>query len=205
MRSRLHELTRFGTVGALAYVIDVGSFNLLRYGPGELLGAKPLTAKVASVAIATLIAWLGNRYWTFPERRTSTLGRELAGFAVVNLGGMAIGVGSLAFSHYVLGMTSALADNVSANVVGLALGTAFRYLAYRTWVFTGQEASARGAAATTTSPGARGHEGTAREHDGRVERPWHTSQEHGEDRRPALREPEPAAASSDEVPGGREA
>jgi putative flippase GtrA len=205
MRSRLHELTRFGTVGALAYVVDVGSFNLLRFGPGELLGAKPLTAKVLSVAIATLVAWLGNRYWTFSERRTSTLGRELAGFAVVNIGGMAIGVGCLAFSHYVLGMTSALADNVSANVVGLALGTAFRYLAYRTWVFTGEDASAGVAAATAAGAGARRDEGTAREHDGRVERPWHTGQEHGEDRRPALRELEPAAVSSDEVTGERQA
>jgi putative flippase GtrA len=49
--------------------------------------------------------------------------------------GSAIAVGCLAISHYLLGLTSPLADNISANVVGLILGTAFRFWAYRTFVF----------------------------------------------------------------------
>ncbi|QTE31315.1 GtrA family protein [Pengzhenrongella sicca] len=147
VRTRIAELGRFGSVGAVAYVVDLGLFNLLRFGPGELLEAKPLTAKVVSVAAATIVAWLGNRYWTFSDRRTASRGRELAGFVVVNLGGLVIGVGCLAFSHYVLGLTSALADNVSANVVGLALGTAFRYVAYRRLVFTGSGPAAEAPAA----------------------------------------------------------
>ncbi|WP_435736732.1 GtrA family protein [Cellulosimicrobium sp. PMB13] len=134
---RVRELAKFGSVGALAYVVDLGLFNLLSFGPGEVLGHKPLTAKVVSVAVATLVSWLGNRYWTFSARRTQTRGRELTAFVVVNVGGMLIAVGCLAFSTYVLGLTSPLAKNVSANVVGLALGTAFRYLAYRHLVFTG--------------------------------------------------------------------
>jgi len=139
-RARIAELARFGSVGGLAYVVDLGLFNLLRFGPGHLLGEKPLTAKVLSVAVATVVAWLGNRYWTFADRRTSARRRELAGFVVVNLGGLVIGVGCLAFSHYVLGLTSPLADNISANVVGLVLGTAFRYVFYRRLVFTGTHA-----------------------------------------------------------------
>lgn len=134
---RVRELAKFGSVGALAYAVDLGLFNLLSFGPGEVLGHKPLTAKVVSVAVATLVSWLGNRYWTFSARRTQTRGRELTAFVVVNVGGMLIAVGCLAFSTYVLGLTSPLAKNVSANVVGLALGTAFRYLAYRHLVFTG--------------------------------------------------------------------
>jgi putative flippase GtrA len=142
MRERVWELMRFGSVGAVAYVVDAGLFNLLRFGPGHLLAEKPLTAKVVSVAVATLVAWVGNRYWTFAARRTAGRGRELAVFAVVNLGGMGIAVACLAFSHYVLGLTSALADNVSANVVGVVLGSVFRYLAYRRLVFTGAAAPA---------------------------------------------------------------
>lgn len=145
---RLHELLRFGSVGAVAFVVDVGLFNLLRFGPGELLAAKPLTAKVLSVAVATVVAWLGNRYWTFARQRTPSRLRELLGFAVVNVVGMAIAVSCLAFSHYVLGLTSPLADNVAANVVGLGLGTVFRYLAYRKVIFTG------GLSAGTAAPAA---------------------------------------------------
>ena len=140
LSARVGELARFGSVGAVAYVVDLGLFNLLRFGPGDLMESKPLTAKVVSVAVATLVAWVGNRYWTFAERRTSSRGRELAGFVVVNIGGLVIGVGCLAFSHYVLGLHTALADNISANVIGLALGTAFRYVAYRRLVFTGGSA-----------------------------------------------------------------
>ena len=150
VRARIAELARFGSVGAAAYVVDLGLFNLLRFGPGDLFGHKPLTAKVVSVAGATMVAWLGNRYWTFSDRRSSSRGRELAGFVVVNLGGMVIAVGCLAFSHYVLGLTSGLADNISANGVGLILGTAFRYVCYRRLVFTGtpQDLVAAGAAAS---------------------------------------------------------
>ena len=35
----------------------------------------------------------------------------------------------------VLGFTSPIADNISANVVGLVIGTAFRFLMYRFWVY----------------------------------------------------------------------
>ncbi len=131
----LAELFKFGFVGGVAYIVDTGLFNLLRFGPGELLLDKPLTAKVLSVAVATLVAWLGNRYWTFAGKRSETAGRELVMFVLVNVGGMLVAVLTLWFSHYVLRLTSPLADNISANVIGVGLGTIFRYVAYRYWVF----------------------------------------------------------------------
>jgi len=39
------------------------------------------------------------------------------------------------FTHDVLGFTSLLADNISANVIGLGLGTAVRFVLYRYWVW----------------------------------------------------------------------
>jgi putative flippase GtrA len=143
----LAEFLRFLAVGGSAYVVDVGLFNLLLFGPGELLGHKPLTAKVVSVSVAILVAWLGNRYWTFSASRQPSRRRELTMFVLVNLGGMVIAVGVLAVSHYVLGFTSPLADNIAANGVGLVLGTAFRYVCYRYVVFPAPALSADAAAA----------------------------------------------------------
>ncbi|WP_230976519.1 MULTISPECIES: GtrA family protein [Georgenia] len=137
-REQAAELARFGAVGGVAFVVDVGLMNLLRFGPGEILGHKPLTAKVVSVVVATLVAWLGNRYWAFAGSRREQRGRELVWFLLVNAGGMLIAVGALGISHYVLGFTSPLADNIAANGVGLVLGTAFRYFCYRYLVFTGK-------------------------------------------------------------------
>ena len=50
-------------------------------------------------------------------------------------GGMGISLACLWISHHLLGFTSLLADNISTNVIGLALGTAFRFFLYRYWVF----------------------------------------------------------------------
>lgn len=135
-RQRAIEMLKFGAVGGVAFVVDVGLMNLLRFGPGEVLGDKPLTAKVLSVVVATLVSWLGNRYWAFASSRREESGRELLWFLLVNAGGMLLAVGTLAVSHYVLGFTSPLADNIAANGVGLALGTLFRYFCYRHLVFT---------------------------------------------------------------------
>lgn len=135
--AHLAELARFGSVGAVAYVVNAGLFNLLQFGPGHLLGNKTLTAKVIAVVAATLVAWVGNRHWTFSSSRREERGRELIAFAVVNVVGMLIEVGALAFTVYVLNMTSPLAKNISGNIVGVGLGTIFRYFAYKRHVFTG--------------------------------------------------------------------
>lgn len=133
--SRFWELLRFGSVGGVAFLVDMGVFNLLVHGPGEILGHKPLISRGIAVGVATVVAWIGNRYWTFTARKTSNRVREFAGFAVVNVGGLLISVGCLGFSRYVLGLSTVVADN-AANLVGLVLGMIFRYFAYRTFVFT---------------------------------------------------------------------
>lgn len=132
----VHEIAKFGLVGLVALVVDVGLFNLLRFAGGEgPFYDKPLTAKAISVAVATTVAYFGNRYWTFRNRGRTHFTREYVLFFVLNGVGMLIALGCLWFSHYALGLTSALADNISANVVGLALGTLFRFWSYRKWVF----------------------------------------------------------------------
>ena len=47
----------------------------------------------------------------------------------------------VAVSRDLLGLTSPLADNVSANVVGMAIATAFRFWTFRTYVFPVRPAS----------------------------------------------------------------
>jgi len=132
----VREVAKFGTVGLVALVVDVGTFNLLRYAGGEgPLYDKPLTAKVISVVLATIVAYLGNRFWTYRTRRHQGYMREYVLFFVFNVIGLSIALVCLWLSHYVLGFTSPLADNLSANVIGLGLSTMFRFWSYRTYVF----------------------------------------------------------------------
>ena len=131
-----NELGKFGVIGLVAYVIDLLVFNLLRFAGGEgPLYDKPLTAKVVSVLAATTFAYFGNRHWTFNKRSRTTFKREYTLFIGINAVGMVIALTCLWISHYVLGFQSALADNISANGVGLVLGTMFRFWAYHNWVF----------------------------------------------------------------------
>jgi putative flippase GtrA len=136
LRARALEVGRFLSVGAVAFVVDLGLFNLLRFGPGHVLEEKPLTAKVISVAAATFVAWLGNRHWTFAEHATPQRGRELLVFGLINVLCAGIPLLTLAFSHYTLDLVSPLADNIS-TVIGIGIGTVLRYLGYKRWVFTG--------------------------------------------------------------------
>lgn len=129
------ELARFGTVGALAYVIDVGAFNLLQAEGLSPIPDKPITAKVISSVLATLFAYTGNRYWAFSHRDVGSHRQSLSLFFAFNAVGMAIASLCLAFTHYALGLTSALADNLSANIIGTGLGTLFRFWAYRRYIF----------------------------------------------------------------------
>ncbi|WP_248305426.1 GtrA family protein [Agromyces sp. H66] len=128
---------KFGIVGLVGLVIDVTLFNLLRLGVfGEGHWAQSaIGAKTISTSVAIVFNWLGNRYWTFRRHRRRNYVREFAEYVVVSLGGMAIALLCLWVSHHVLGYTSLVADNIATNVVGLALGTAFRFLLYRFWVY----------------------------------------------------------------------
>jgi putative flippase GtrA len=145
LRHLADEAMKFGVVGAVGYIIDVSLFNYLRYGgsDGGVLHHKPLTAKAISVAVATVVTYLGNRHWTWRTRERSGAGREVTLFFVLNGIGLLISVGCLAFSHYVLDLQSPLADNISANVVGLVLGMTFRFWSYRTFVFRRADPSTR--------------------------------------------------------------
>jgi putative flippase GtrA len=132
----LTYLLKFGVVGLVGLVIDIALFNALRLGVfGDGWISTAIGAKTVSTSVAIVCNWIGNRYWTFRKHRRRNYVREFAEYLVVSLGGMAISLFCLWISHYVLGYTSLVADNISTNVIGLALGTAFRFLLYRYWVF----------------------------------------------------------------------
>lgn len=125
------EVVRFAVTGVAAYATDVLVFNLL------LLGAE-LSApwsKVLSSAAAIAVAFVGSRYFTWRERRTDSPGREYALFLLFSVMAAGLQLGCLLVSRELLGLRGPLADNVSANLVGMALATLFRFWAFRTYVF----------------------------------------------------------------------
>ena len=136
LRAWITEFIQFGLVGATAFVIDMGLFNLLQHGPLGVLAGHANTANAVAASVATIYSWIMNRVWTYRGRTQENAGREAFLF-FANLCGIGITQFCLLFSHHILGLTSPLADNISAYVVGFALGTAFRFVFYHYVVFTG--------------------------------------------------------------------
>lgn len=131
----VREGVKFLAVGGVGYVVDVGVFNLLMYAGEGVLRDRPITAKVISVIVATVVTYAGNRVWTFSHRARTGVAREYTLFVVLNAVGLVITAAPLAVSRYVLGLSGPVADNLAANVVGWGLASLFRFWSYRTWVF----------------------------------------------------------------------
>jgi len=127
-RILVKEVAAFGAVGLIGFVTDLTIFNVLLH-EGEL------KAKVAATAAATAVTYFGNRYFSFSHRARSSIGREAGFFFGINF---VVLIGSsvvLAFFSYPLGFRGdAFAMNV-VNLATIALGTMFRFWAYKRFVF----------------------------------------------------------------------
>ena len=142
-RGFLSYLVKFGVVGSLGFVLDIAVFNLLRVGAlgADQWWATAIGAKVVSTSLAIIFNWLGNRFWTFRHERHTHIAQEFVEFVVASLLGMGVSLACLWVSHYVLGFTSLLADNIAGNIIGLGLGTIVRFLLYRYWVWSPRRAA----------------------------------------------------------------
>ncbi|MEI6249573.1 MAG: GtrA family protein [Actinomycetes bacterium] len=139
LKKRLLELTKFGLVGGIAYVVNFAIFNLLVHTSGAPLPTHPVTGLIIAGVVSTAVAYVGNRLLTWRDRGTNSIPREVLIFLLLNLVGIAIAAIALGVSRYILHFDSGLADNISGNIVGVGLGTIFRYWSYGKFVFTGDE------------------------------------------------------------------
>ncbi|SDO35015.1 Putative flippase GtrA (transmembrane translocase of bactoprenol-linked glucose) [Klenkia soli] len=124
------ELSAFGVVGAICFVIDLGLFQLLYAHAG--VGA--VTAKLVSTLVSMTVAYVAHRYWSFSHRARTGVRREYLLFAAINGATLLLGLAVVALVRYPLAQEGALVLQV-ANVASIAVGTVIRYLSYRRWVF----------------------------------------------------------------------
>ena len=127
-RILLKELTAFGLVGALALVIDISIFAWL--APH---GA--IKAKAVSSAVSTTFAYFGNRHLSFSHRARTSIGRETSFFFGINL--VTLIFSELVIALFVYGFDYGHASTMVfvVNIVTIAIGTMFRFWAYKRFVF----------------------------------------------------------------------
>ena len=152
---KYRELAKFLVVGGTSWVIDTVIFTILSH---TVLADKVVTAKALSILVSTIFSYIANREWSFKERGGRERHHEAMLFFLVN--GLALGLNliPLAMSRYLFGFNLdnysqfgvSVADFISANVVGTIIGMAFRFWAYRRFVFP-DELAAEGSDATPAS------------------------------------------------------
>lgn len=138
---KLREASAFLVIGGLAFVVDALTYNLLVFwvdGRGPMFDA-PVPAKIIAIVVASIVTYIGNRYWTFNDRHLPPKLSRYVLFVVFNLVAMGLQLGCLWFSRYVLGLDSVLADNISGTIIGQILATAFRFFTYDRFVFPHEE------------------------------------------------------------------
>ncbi len=144
------ELAKFGTIGLINLGVNIAVFNLLLLLP--LMQGSEVKSKAVATVVATTSAYFLNRHWTYRHRPKSTLRREYSLFFFFNAVGLVMETGFVALAKYGLDLTNLVWLNVF-SIVGIAVGTVFRFWAYRTHVFKlGDEPAAEPAVPAPTPP-----------------------------------------------------
>jgi putative flippase GtrA len=140
LAERHHELIKFAIVGGTTFVIDSALFYTLKL---TILEPKPVTAKVISGIVAVIASYILNREWSFRDRGGRERHHEALLFFAVSGVGVLLAMAPLWFSSYVLQLRvpavsltlENIADFISAYIIGNLLQMAFRFWAFRRWVF----------------------------------------------------------------------
>ncbi len=137
---RHHELIKFAIVGGTTFIIDSTIFYTLKL---TILETKPVTAKVIAGIVAVIASYVLNREWSFRDRGGRERHHEALLFFAFSGVGVLLSMAPLWFSSYVLQLREPMvsltveniADFVSAYLIGNLLQMAFRFWAFRRWVF----------------------------------------------------------------------
>ncbi|CAL9293311.1 hypothetical protein SUDANB25_02177 [Streptomyces sp. SudanB25_2051] len=134
LRVRLEQLVReiakFGLVGGIGVLVNMGAFNLLR----QTTELQVVRASLLATVIAIACNYVGFRYFTYRDRDKTGRTREATLFFAFSAAGMVIENGILYAATYGFGWDSPLQNNFF-KFFGIGVGTLFRFWSYRTWVF----------------------------------------------------------------------
>ncbi|HEV7579170.1 MAG TPA: GtrA family protein [Mycobacterium sp.] len=140
---RHHEFIKFAIVGGTTFIVDSAIFYTLKL---SILETKPVTAKVIAGIVAVIASYVLNREWSFRNRGGRERHHEALLFFAFSGVGVLLSMAPLWVSSYILQLREPMvsltaeniADFISAYIIGNLLQMAFRFWAFRRWVFPDQ-------------------------------------------------------------------
>jgi len=129
------QVAKFGLVGALNTLIDLGVLNILILISGTSIGITYSIFKGFSFVVAVINSYFWNKFWTFKKIGSGETGKEFVKFLVVSIIGFGINVGIASLIVNVIGSPftySGISEQIWANI-GAVIATVFAM----TWNFIG--------------------------------------------------------------------
>ncbi|MDN5895613.1 MAG: GtrA family protein [Nocardioides sp.] len=152
----IDETLRFLAVGGVATLVAFVIFNFLVHGlyitdDGWLLN-HPTLGYIVANTVGMGISYRGTRNWAFKNRETAHADGGRTAYVLINVATMAFPIGCLWISRNVFHLDDAVADNISANVIGLGLGMVARFYLFRQVIFSQKHYQPAMLSGTTSSP-----------------------------------------------------
>lgn len=111
----LERFIKFFVVGIIGFVIDFGTLNILQ---SSVLSPESNTQVLLASSIAFTAAvtsnFIWNRYWTYPDSRTSPILQQLTQFFIVNIAGLLFRLVTIALLYSIFGSIGATVINAMA-------------------------------------------------------------------------------------------
>ncbi|MDQ8707442.1 GtrA family protein [Streptomyces sp. LHD-70] len=126
----IREIAKFGVVGGIGTLVNLGVFNLLRH----TTEIPVVRASIIATVVAICCNYVGFRYFTYRDRDKSGRTKEMTLFLLFSAVGLVIENGVLYAATYGFGWDSQLQSNIF-KFLGIGIATLFRFWSYRTWVF----------------------------------------------------------------------
>lgn len=132
-RREVERFVKFGAVGTLGTLVDFTTLNLLILG----FSLPKFWANTCSFTVAALSNFVWNRLWTFPESRQRALGRQLAQFFAVSVGGYAINQTLfLSLDRWVFSGWGPAGYNL-AKAIAIVVVLFWNFIVNRIWTYRG--------------------------------------------------------------------
>ena len=121
--AELGRLTRFGCVGLVTTLLDLGAFRVLHQS-----GLGPVGANLVSYSLGIALSFALNEVWTFRTGGTAGAAGRAARFAVSNAMGLAL-------STVLVAVLALVLPAFAAKVGSVPLVFLWNYTLARGWVF----------------------------------------------------------------------
>jgi putative flippase GtrA len=136
VRTEGPRFLRFALVGGAGFLVDAGILAVLH----NLAGLDPFSARLISVAVATLVTWRLNRGLTFGASERS---QAHEGVRYATVAALAVGINYLVYCLSLVFFRGL--PPLAALVVGTVAAMGFSYAGYSRFVFSGARAMLSGA------------------------------------------------------------